>query len=202
MLLVVLLLLSSFQIFGQEQHWTQLKDAQLIRERQQRYEDFIECVYIFSVFRPSERQRNLKITVEETYPKMIEEFRDFLKRRPDSFLAGEVKLIITELYRLSGTVFPEDKYSPFFEYTKFDYNWRNKARPFLRDIIKNHSNKRRFSIVSAELTNEYTAAVALWYLGAWSWEVKPLERLLRDYPTSKFAPSAAKTLIAIKSTRN
>ena len=161
------------------------------KERQQNYQDFMECYYILTEIKTGLNIMSLKEKIEILYPKMITGYQEFLKRRPDSFLADEIKIFIAELYMFGGMPFESDKLSPDFDKIIFDADWKSKANPLLSDVIKNYPRNKRFSLVEGAETSECSAAIAMWYLGVWNNNPHFLVRLILEYPTSEYAVPAA-----------
>ncbi len=124
-----------------------------------------------------ENLRNQELDWPEKAEKIINEYKNFLRKYPDSEFADEAKLRIAEFYELS------------FQ--------KEKARPYLNDIIKNHPNADYFSLGSP-CPGTKTAAWALYYRGLWFLRPQSIddwERILREYPESKEAIGLAKSAI-------
>lgn len=166
-----------------------------IKEQQEEYLDFVQYYYIFLGIFPSGEKTTKKL-VEGIYPKVIKEYKTFIKNRPDSFLADEAKLRIAELYNLSGNT---DKISaellkPTKQKIHFNKNWRQNANFWLLDIVKNHPKSKHFSLRPIGQTEEDTASFALFFLGLWNKDISYWEKLLSEYPQSKSAKDLGKIL--------
>lgn len=110
--------------------------------------------------------------------KIIEGYKRFLQKYPQSEFVDEVKLGIAEFYELSFK--------------------KEKALPYLDDIIQNNPQADYFSIGKNSYSGEKTAAWALYYRGLWFLRPQSIddwERILREYPESKEVIGLAKSAI-------
>ena len=125
-----------------------------------------------------ENLRDEDLDWPEKCRKIIAEYRDFLKKYPQSEFGDEAKLRIAEFYQLS---------------------WQSeKARPWLDDIIKNHPRADYFSLGGKIPPPAKTAAWALYYRGLWfprPESIADWERVLKEYPGSQEPADLAKSAL-------
>ncbi|MEX1063920.1 MAG: hypothetical protein WED06_01120 [Candidatus Paceibacterota bacterium] len=159
-------------------------------ERQRRYEDYAILHYIWiSAFGARADPLDLKTRVEVVIPNTLKSLKKFVGERPDSYFLDEAKLLIAEVNFLSGPA-GSNRLDPTYFQTKFNMSWLEAAKPWLMDIINNHPEDRYFDIIGGKSENEFTAAIALWYLGAWNGDPNFLRMLILKYPTSKYGQHA------------
>lgn len=148
------------------------------------YEDkaFSEYSLIFQQL--LEKDRSVSELAEKTYPKIIKEYKDFVKKYPQSRLVDDAKLRIAEFYNIWGTAGSGDLLKRKLN-TPGD--WRKKASMWLLDIVENHPDSKAVSYPRGEETKEYTAAYALYFLYVWGSpkDKKYLETLINKYPASE-----------------
>lgn len=126
---------------------------------------------------------DLKVKIEVIYPRIIKNYKAFIKKYPKSHLVDDAKLRIAEFYKLSRATRGEEELFPGI---KFDKNSRKKANHWLKDIVVNHPNGKISDPTSREDLNEPTAAFALYYLYAWNGgDKRYLKELIKKYPNSK-----------------
>ncbi len=126
-----------------------------------------------------ENLRDQNLDWPEKPQKIINEYKEFIKKYPESEFVDEAKLRIAEFYELS--------------YQK------EKALPYLDDIIKNHPQADYFSLGTLSSPKVKTAAWALYYRGFWfvrPESVNDWERILAEYPESKEVVGLAKAALA------
>jgi len=142
-----------------------------------------------SAFGGEQESPDLKAKVETLPYQVIKLLREFIKERPDSVFVDEAKLMIAEAYRLTSEV-DSDRQS--YKFPKIQYNvyWKSEATFWLIDIVTNHPKSRYVSVMSGKDEGEYTAAIALWYLGLWNKDGRFLAKLASDYPASEYAQPA------------
>ena len=92
-------------------------------------------------------------------------FRNFIDKYPESAFVPEAKLRIAEYYQLSFR--------------------KHKARKWLDDIIKNHTNDKHYSLRKKHEVEEWTAAWALYYRGKWFNKKADLKKIIINYPESR-----------------
>ena len=143
-----------------------------------RMQDFMECYLILIQVT---RDVPYKEKVEHIYPKIIADYKDFIRRRPFSEFVDDAKLHIAEVHnwaapRSDSVLFPD---------TAFDARWLEKANPWLLDVIENHPHDTQFDLVGGRDTGEPTAAMALYYYGTWNRDFSYLQRILDTYPETR-----------------
>jgi len=107
---------------------------------------------------------------------IVKNYQTFLKDYPKSELVDDAKLRIAEFYELGGR--------------------KDKAKKWLDEIIKNHSEADYYSIVIQKNNGEKTAAWALFYRGYWFKEKKYLLLIVESYQNSPKAVEQAKIILA------
>ncbi|MDP3052242.1 MAG: hypothetical protein Q8N42_01910 [bacterium] len=130
------------------------------------------------IFFANLRDQNI-LDWSEKCQKIIGEYLLFIVKNPRSEFIDDAKLRIAEFYELS--------------YQK------EKALPYLNDIIKNHPDADYFSVIKGAQPNTKTAAWALYWRGLWFMRpesVNDWERILTEYPESKEAVGLAKAALA------
>ena len=145
---------------------------------------FLEYSLIFQQL--LEKDRSVSELAEKIYPKIIKEYKNFVKKYPNSRLVDDAKLRIAEFYNIWGTAGEGD-----FMKRKLNTpeNWRKEAAKWLLDIVENHPEARAIYYPEPKETKEYTAAYALYFLYAWDRprDKKYLEMLVQKYPKSEAA---------------
>ena len=167
------------------------KKAEIRENKTDEDKAFLEYSLIFKQL--LEKDRSVLELTEKTYPKIIKEYKDFIKKYPDSRLVDDAKLRIAEFYNIWGTAGSDDLLK---RKTKTPENWRKEANRWLLDIVENHPDAKAVSYPEPTETSEYTAAYALYFLYAWSVprDKKYLEMLVQKYPQSEAAGWAKETL--------
>lgn len=145
---------------------------------------FLEYSLIFRQL--LEKDRSVLELAEKIYPKIIKEYKDFIKKYPKSRLVDDAKLRIAEFYSIWGTAGSDDLLKRKLNIPE---NWRKEAKKWLLDIVENHPEAKAVSYPGSEETKEYTSAYALYFLYAWSSpkDKKYLEALVQKYPASEAA---------------
>ena len=140
-----------------------------------------------------EKDRSVLELTEKTYPKIIKEYKDFIKKYPNSRLVDDAKLRIAEFYNIWGTAGSDDLLE---RKTRATENWRKEANRWLLDVVENHPDDKAVSYPKTEETGEYTASYALYFLYAWGApkDKKYLEMLVQKYPASEAAGWAKEIL--------
>jgi hypothetical protein len=126
-----------------------------------------------------ENLRNQDLDWPEKCQKIIAEYRQFLKKYPESEFSDEAKLRIAEFYQLSWQ--------------------KEKSLPWLNDIIKSHPKADYFSLAGPCRAGVKTAAWALYYRGLWfprSESIDDWQRVLKEYPESEEVAELAKSAIS------
>ena len=123
--------------------------------------------------------RDQNLDWPEKAQKIIDGYKEFIKKYSGNEFADEAKLRIAEMHELS------------FQ--------KEKALPYLTDIIKNHPQADYFSLTASSSPKIKTAAWALYYRGLWFMHpeaVSDWERILAEYPESKEVVGLAKAALA------
>lgn len=107
--------------------------------------------------------------------KMTDDYKSFLKKYPQSELIDDAKLRIAEFYELADQ--------------------KDKAMPWLNEIIEEHPNADYYSLVSHQNNGEKTAAWALFCRGYWFKNRDDLLLLIEKYPNSPEAVKEAKEVL-------
>jgi len=160
------------------------KKAEIRENKTDEDKAFLEYSLIFQQL--LEKDRSVSELAEKIYPKIIKEYKDFVKKYPRSRLVDDAKLRIAEFYNIWGTAGEGD-----FMKRKLNVpeNWRKEAATWLLDIVENHSDAKAVSYPGPEESKEFTAAHALYFLYAWDrpQDKKYLEILVQKYPESEVA---------------
>jgi len=130
------------------------------------------------IFFENLRDQNI-LDWSEKCRKIIGEYLLFIVKNPWGEFVDEAKLRIAEFYELSQQ--------------------KEKALPYLNDIIKNHPQADYFSLGSKYEENAKTAGWALYYRGLWFpslQSTKDWEKLIKEYPENKKAIKLAKAALA------
>lgn len=107
--------------------------------------------------------------------KMVGDYKVFLEKYSQSQLIDDAKLRIAELYQLAGQ--------------------KNKAKPWLNEIVEKHPDADYYSIVTHQNNGEKTAAWALFWRGYWFKNKDDLRLLIEKYPDSPEAVREAKQVL-------
>lgn len=169
-IMVLLLLLVLIFCFGGFAHAATQDE---ILKNPQKYPELEEYRQIFFG-----NLRDQSMDWPEKCQKIIAEYLVFVKKYPKSEFADETKLRIAELYQLLWQ--------------------KEKARPWLDDIIKNHPKADYFCLAGPYQPGVKTAAWALYYRGLWFPRPESIDdwrRVLREYPESEEAAGLAKAAI-------
>jgi len=162
-----------------------------IKDISTRYNDFKTCRKLLKrVANLGANNRTLKDRIEIDYPDIIKGFEKFLKDRPDSYLAGDVKLVLAEYYYFIGVPRPETINSSYE--IKYFKGWYEKSLPLLLDVIDNHYDRKDINLVSGEETEDYLAAIALDKLGHWTGNEDFFMITMVMYPDGECAQHARK----------
>ena len=130
------------------------------------------------IFFENLRDQNILDWLEKCQ-KIIGEYLLFIVKNPRSEFVDDAKLRIAEFYELS--------------YQK------EKALPYLNDIIKNHAVADYFSVIKGAQPNTKTAAWALYWRGLWfprPESINDWQKIINEYPESKKAVKLAKAALA------
>ncbi len=145
-----------------------------ILKNPEKYPELEEYKQIFFV-----NLRDQNLDWPEKAQKIIDGYKEFIKKYPGSEFADEAKLRITEMYELS------------FQ--------KEKSLSYLNDIIKNHSQADYFSLGSKYEQGAKTAAWALYYRGLWfplPQSTDDWQKIIKEYPENKEAVKLAKAALA------
>ena len=175
------------------------KKAEVFENKTDENKAFLEYSLIFKQL--LEKDRSVSELAEKTYPKIIEDYKDFIKKYPQGRLVDDAKLRIAEFYNIWGTAGSGD----FLErQISVPENWRKEAAVWLLDIVENHPDAKAVSYPGPEESKEFTVAHALYYLYAWGrpQDKKYLETLVQKYPASEASGWARDILKSAEKNKN
>ena len=192
--LVVFALFSFFTGRAQAQQKTEDLIQKPVNQSLEFMIDYMEYGLIFNqIF----REASQKEKVEVVYPKVIEDFKRFVREKPKSRLAAEAKVRIAELYNLTSPQSKNSLEGSLDQKIEYNKNWLVEANKWLADVVQNHTQDKRFDYVHGKEINESVAAQALYYLGHWNRNFTYLSELLNKHPESEPAKLVSRKLTQV-----